>query len=77
MMAQGLTMRFWEGHGPYTISLIDTQVQLHVLYKKASWIMKLPRCYANLHNVKNSKMNRTFERLTLSTPNLVYCFGRR
>ena len=38
-------MRFWEGHAPHTVSLIDlkfdTQVQLHVLYKKASWTMKL------------------------------------
>ena len=48
-----------------------------MLYKKASWTMKLrlPRFFANLHNVKNSKMNRTFERLTLSTPNLLYSFG--
>ena len=74
-------MRFWEGHAPHTISLIDlkfdTQVQLNVLYKKGNWTRKLrlPRFFANLHNVKNSKMNRTFERLTLSTLNLVYSFG--
>ena len=33
-------MRFWEGHAPNTVTLIDlkfdTEVQLHVLYKKAS-----------------------------------------
>ena len=74
-------MRFGEGHTPHTASLIDlkfdTQVQLHALYKKASWTMKLrlPRCFANLNNMKNSKINRTFERLTLSTPKLVYGFG--
>ena len=38
-------MCFWEGYAPHTVSLIDlefdTQVQLHVLYKKASWTMKL------------------------------------
>ena len=31
--------------------------------------LHLPKCFANLHNVKNSKINRTFETLTLSTPN--------
>ena len=76
-------MHFWEGHAPHTLSLIDlkldTQVQLNMLYKKANWSMKLRllKCFANLHNVKNSKMNRTSEILTLSTPNLVYGFGRQ
>ena len=60
-------MRFWEGHAPHTISLIDlkfdTQVQLNVLYKKAHTTIKLrlPRFFSNLHKVKNSKMNRTFD----------------
>ena len=38
-------MPFWEGHAPHAVSLIDlkfdTQVQLHVLYKKALWTIKL------------------------------------
>ena len=56
-------MRFLEGHAPNTVSLIDlkfdTHVQLDVLYKKASLRIKLhlPRCFANLHDVKNSKIN--------------------
>ena len=60
-------MHFLEDHAPHTVSLIDlkfdTQVQLHVLYKKAMKL-RLLRFFANKHNVKNSKMNRT-----LSSPN--------
>ena len=36
------------------------------------------RFFASLHNVKNSKMNRTFERLTLSSPNFaIRLWGRK
>ena len=50
-------MHFWEGHVPHTISLIglkfDPQVQLNVLYKKASWTIKvrLTIFFANLQCV--------------------------
>ncbi len=69
-----------KGHAPHTVSPIDlkldTQVQLMVLYKKASWTIKVRHIgfFANLHKVKNSHFASTFWILTLSTPNLVHSF---
>ena len=69
-------MRFWEGHAPHTVSLTDSKFdpQVHVLCKKASWTIKVH--LTRLFFAKNSKINRTFERLIsfISRPHLLYGF---
>ena len=48
----------------------DSPLQKSLLHHESCYYV----FFANLHNFKNSKINRTFERLILSTPNLLYVF---